>query len=154
MINLPSVKTDGFKISNMSITYLALGSNLGNRAQHLNKAKKIVCQDVGKIISESSIHETEAVGFEGNPFYNQVIKVETALSPESLLQKTQEIEEKLGRTQKTIIKNETPVYSNRIIDIDILLYDDLQINTETLAIPHPKMLERDFVMNPLKEIYP
>jgi len=71
-----------------------------------------------------------------------------------LLQKTQEIEEKLGRTQKTIIKNETPVYSNRIIDIDILLYDDLQINTETLAIPHPKMLERDFVMNPLKEIYP
>jgi len=136
----------------ISTVYLSLGSNLGNRAQYLNDAKEAVRQNVGEIVAESSIYENEAMGFEGNAFFNQVIKVETALLPEDLLQKTQEIERKLGRTQKTIIENRIPVYENRVMDIDILLYDDLQINTEVLTIPHPRMLERDFVMKPLGEI--
>jgi len=136
----------------MSIVYLGLGSNLGNKAQYLNAAKDAIQQNVGEIIAESSIYETEAVGFEGNPFYNQVIKIETALPPESLLQKTQEIEKKLGRTKKKVIKNNKPVYSNRTMDIDILLYDDLQMDTKILTIPHPKMYEREFVMKPLKEV--
>jgi len=138
----------------MHIIYISLGSNLGNKTQHLNNAKNAIRQDVGKILAESSIYETEAVGFQGNTFYNQAIKVETSLSPESLLQKTQEIEKNLGRTQKTIIENGAPLYQNRIIDIDILLYDDLQINTETLTIPHSKMFEREFVMKPLGEVHP
>ena len=136
----------------MHIVYIALGSNLGKKAQHLNDAKNAIKQDVGEILAESSIYENEAVGFVGNRFCNQVIKVETALSPEALLQKTQEIEKQMGRTQKTIIKNKIPQYTNRIIDIDILLYDDLQIDTETLTIPHPRMFEREFVTKPLEEL--
>ena len=136
----------------MSTVFISLGSNLGNRERYLKDAKYAIQQDVGEIFAESSIYENEAVGFEGNSFLNQVIKIETQLSPKNLLQKTQKIEKKLGRTQKTIIKNGKSVYSNRIIDIDILLYDDLQINTETLIIPHPKMYEREFVMKPLHEI--
>ena len=138
----------------MPTVFISLGTNLGNKPQHLINARNAIHQNIGKIISESSIYENEAVGFEGNAFLNQVIKVETALLPESLLQKTQEIEKNLGRTEKTVIENGAPVYENRIIDIDILLYDDLQINTETLTIPHPRMLEREFVMKPLREILP
>jgi len=136
----------------MSTTYIALGSNLGNKVQHLSDAKKAIQQNIGEILAESSIYENEAVGFVGNSFSNQVIKVETALTPEALLQKTQEIEKQMGRTHKTVIKNNIPQYTNRIIDIDILLYDDLQIDTETLTIPHPKMHEREFVIKPLKEL--
>jgi len=136
----------------MATVYLSLGSNLGNREKHLEKARVAIQQEIGEIIRQSSISESEAVGFEGNPFLNQVIKVETTLSPEILLQKTEEIEKKIGRTQKTGIKNQKPIYSNRMIDIDILLYDDLQIDTETLKIPHPRMFEREFVMIPLQEM--
>jgi len=135
----------------MSIVYIALGSNLGNKLQHLSDAKKAIQQDIGEIMAESSIYESEAVGFVGNSFCNQVIKIETAFSPDALLQKTQEIEKQMGRTQKTVMINKIPQYTNRIIDIDILLYDDLQIDTETLTLPHPKMYEREFVMKPLEE---
>ena len=134
------------------IAYISLGTNLGNKQQNLRRAMNAIHQNIGKILAESSIYENEAVGFEGNIFFNQAIKVETALLPEQLLQKTQEIEKKLGRTHKTVIENGAQVYENRIIDIDILLYDDLQINTEILTIPHPRMLEREFVMKPLGEI--
>ena len=136
----------------MAIVFLSLGSNIGDRGLYLYEARTAIRQEIGDIISESSILENEAVGFGGNPFLNQVIKIETLLSPETLLTKTQEIEKKMGRVQKTSIQNGTPVYSNRIIDIDILLYDDLKIDTETLTIPHPRMYEREFVLKPLKEI--
>jgi len=139
-------------LKKMPIVFLSLGSNLGNRAQHLQDAKDAILQNIGKIISESSIYESEAAGFNGNDFFNQVIKIETTLLPIDLLQKTQEIEKKMGRTQRTIIVAGKPVYTNRIIDIDILLYDDLQINTETLTIPHPRMLAREFVIKPLEEL--
>jgi len=138
----------------MATVFLSLGSNLSNREQHLKDAIDAIRQEIGEILAESSIYESDAVGFAGYPFLNQVIKIETTLSPEILLQKTQEIEKKLGRTQKTAFKNQKPIYSNRIIDIDILLYDDLQIDTDTLTLPHPRMLEREFVMKPLKEIFP
>ena len=136
----------------MSTVYLSLGSNLGNREKYLKETRVAIQKEVGEIIAESTIYESEAEGFDGNLFLNQIIKIETTLLPEQLLQKTEEIERKLGRTQKTEIKNGKPVYENRIIDIDILLYDDLQIDTETLTIPHPRMLEREFVMKPLREI--
>jgi len=135
----------------MSIIFLSLGSNIGNKEQHLYDALMAIQQEVGDIVAESSIYENEAVDFEGNLFCNQVVKVETLLSPESLLQKTQEIEKKMGREQKTIIKNGVPIYTDRIIDIDILLYDNLEIDTETLTIPHPRMFEREFVMKLLRE---
>jgi 2-amino-4-hydroxy-6-hydroxymethyldihydropteridine diphosphokinase len=131
--------------------FLGLGSNLGNREQYLCEAKNAIQQEIGEIIAESSVYENEAVGFVGNRFCNQVIKIKTTLSPEDLLQKTQEIEQKMGRSEKTL-RRSIPVYSNRIIDIDILLYSDLQIHTKILTIPHPKMFEREFVMKPLREI--
>ena len=136
----------------MAIVFLSLGSNVGERDRYLREARDAILTEVGKIITESSIYENEAVGFEGNAFFNQVVKVKTILLPESLLHKIQEIEKKMGRTQKTTIKNGVPIYANRVIDIDILLYDDLQIDTEILTIPHPKMYEREFVMKPLNEI--
>ena len=136
----------------MSIALISLGSNLENRAQNIINAIFEIEQEVGKLLFQSSVYESEADGFEGNSFLNQVIKIETTLSPEILLQKTEEIEKKLGRTQKTKIVDGKPFYNNRIIDIDILLYDDLQIDTETLTIPHPRMLEREFVMKPLAEV--
>jgi len=136
----------------MAIVFLSLGSNIGERDKYLREARDAIFPEVGEIIAESSIYESEAVGFEGNTFHNQVIKVKTMLSPERLLHKIQEIENKMGRTQKTIIKNGIPIYSNRVIDIDILVYDDLQIDTETLTVPHPKIFEREFVMKPLKEV--
>jgi 2-amino-4-hydroxy-6-hydroxymethyldihydropteridine diphosphokinase len=136
----------------MATIFLSLGSNLGNRELNLAAARNAIGKEIGEIVSESSIHETKAVGFEGNCFYNQVIKVETVLLPENLLQKTQEIEKKMGRTRKTVTKNGMPVYTNRIIDIDILLYDELTMNTETLTIPHPEMAKRGFVMKLLGEI--
>jgi len=136
----------------MAITYISLGSNLDAKVINLKNAIFAIQQEIGEVISQSSISESEAEGFEGNSFLNQVIKIETKLLPEQLLQKTKEIERKLGRIQKTEIKNGKPVYENRIVDIDILLYDDLQIDTETLTIPHPRMFEREFVMNPLREI--
>jgi len=135
----------------MAIVFLGLGSNLGDREQYLCAARDAILQDVGEILAVSSIYENDAAGFEGNAFCNQVIKVKTALHPECLLQKTQEIETRMGRTHKTVIKNGTPVYRNRIIDIDMLLYDDLQIDTEKLTIPHPRMYEREFVMKLLGE---
>jgi len=136
----------------MAITYISIGSNLNDKVINLKNSIFAIQKEVGEIIAESSIYESEAEGFDGNLFLNQIIKIETTLLPEQLLQKTEEIERKLGRTQKTEIKNGKPVYENRIIDIDILLYDDLQIDTETLTIPHPRMLEREFVMKPLREI--
>jgi len=136
----------------MAIVFLSLGSNTGNREQYLLEARNAIQRDIGEIILKSSIYESEAEGFAGNPFYNQVLKVHTALLPESLLKKTEEIEKKMGRTQKTVIIHEKHVYTNRIIDIDILLYDDLKINTATLTIPHPRMYERAFVMQPLNEV--
>jgi 2-amino-4-hydroxy-6-hydroxymethyldihydropteridine diphosphokinase len=136
----------------MSTVYISLGSNLEDRAKHLQGAREGIGRHIGAILAVSSIYESQAVGFEGNDFLNQVIKVETTLPPESLLQKTQEIERKLGRKTKTAFKKGAPIYTNRIIDIDILLYDDLQIDTETLTIPHPRMLEREFVMKPLQEL--
>ncbi|MCL1850251.1 MAG: 2-amino-4-hydroxy-6-hydroxymethyldihydropteridine diphosphokinase [Bacteroidetes bacterium] len=136
----------------MATVFLGLGSNMGDRVRYLCEARNAIRQEVGEIVAGSSVLENEAVGFTGNTFCNQVIKVETTLPPENLLQKTQEIEQKMGRTEKTTLAQGTPIYSNRIIDIDILLYDDLQIDTETLTIPHPRMPEREFVMKLLNEI--
>jgi len=136
----------------MAIVFLSLGSNIGDRDRYLREARDAILTEVGEIIAESSVYESDAVGFEGNAFFNQVLKVKTMLLPESLLHKIQEIEKKMGRTQKTTIKNGVPIYANRVIDIDILLYDDLQIDTEILTIPHPKMYEREFVMKPLNEV--
>lgn len=141
----------------MHKVYLGLGSNLGEREETIRKAIAMIEKKVGLVIRQSSLIETEPWGFEsGNKFLNGVVLCETELSPRQVLRTTQAIERALGRTSKTATAlHSRPIakkYSDRPIDIDILLYDDLNINEPDLKIPHPLMYERDFVMIPLKEI--
>jgi 2-amino-4-hydroxy-6-hydroxymethyldihydropteridine diphosphokinase len=134
----------------MAKVYLSIGSNLGNKEQNLMNAIATVGSEAGIVRRVSCFYSSEPTGFiSSNKFLNAVILVVTELSPIQLLRKTQEIETKLGRTKKS-----TEGYVDRIIDIDILLYDKEILDSPELKIPHPKMLERDFVMIPLREIAP
>ena len=129
--------------------YLGLGSNLGNRKENLAYAIRLIGERVGKVLRVSSFIETEPWGFESeNTFVNAVILCETDLTPRQLLGVTQKIEREMGRQKKSTDGG----YSDRCIDIDILLYDDLRVDEPDLQIPHPLMLKRDFVMIPLREI--
>lgn len=135
--------------------YLSLGTNLGDKEHNLVSAITEIERRIGPIRAQSAFLATEPWGFESpNTFLNAAIRVETELSPHALLKVTQQIERDMGRTQKSTVNNQlsTVNYHDRIIDIDILLYDDLQIHTKKLTIPHPHMYERDFVLIPLKEI--
>ena len=135
----------------MHTAYLGIGTNLGNRESNILHAYRLIEERVGEITRRSSLYNTEPWGFESeNSFLNSVICVETALFPRQLLQTTQEIEREMGRN----VKSKGGKYHDRIIDIDILLYDDLKVNEPDLMIPHPLMEERDFVMKPLREIKP
>jgi 2-amino-4-hydroxy-6-hydroxymethyldihydropteridine diphosphokinase len=151
--------------------YLGLGSNLGDREANISRAIELINEKVGLVIRQSSLIETEPWGFESaNKFLNGVILCETTLTPRRLLKTTQSIERALGRKSKSTDSSLpssasrlltpdscllTPSnYSDRPIDIDILLYDDLTVDEPDLKIPHPLMEERDFVMIPLKQIKP
>ncbi len=132
----------------MATAYLLVGSNLGNRTQHLQQAQQFLRQAIGNILQGSSVYETAAWGVAAQPAYlNQVLVVETALPPFELLEKTQEIEKQLGRIRSFR-------WAARTIDIDILFYDQLIISTQELTIPHSRILERKFVLQPLTEIAP
>ena len=127
--------------------YLALGSNIGDRKKYIEKA-------IEKLTSFSTIHkrskvrETDPIGYEDqNRFLNCVVVVKTEITSELFLQKIQEIENDLGRKRSIH-------WGPRTIDIDIIFYDDLVVESETLIIPHPRMHERLFVLEPLLEINP
>lgn len=135
--------------SNSHIAYLSLGSNLGDRHATMQSAILLLCKQAGSVDRVSSAIETEPWGFESaNKFLNMCVRITTTLSPEQLLATTKDIELQLGRTTKSV----NGQYHDRPIDIDILTYDDLRINTPSLTLPHPHMHERDFVMIPLREI--
>lgn len=131
----------------MAIVYLSLGSNLGDQIANLERAHGELTK-LGAITSVSSLYKTEPVGLMGQPwFLNQAIALETSLAPLALLKETQKIENTLGRVR-------TVRFGPRTIDIDILLYDDVVAETPELTLPHPRMLERRFVLQPLSEIVP
>ncbi len=131
--------------------YLSLGSNLGDRAENLRRAIVLIGERVGKVQRVSSFIETEPWGFQSeHPFLNAACLVLTTLSPLECLDATQQIERELGRRTKS----SGGIYHDRPIDIDLLMYDDLQLSTPRLTLPHPHMHERDFVMIPLREILP
>lgn len=133
----------------MPTTYLSLGSNLGDRRQLLHTAINEIAERVGRVEAISSCIETEPVGFDSvHLFLNMAVRVTTELNPYELLKVLKQLELDLGRTRKS----HDGVYYDRTIDIDILLYDNLEVNSDELQIPHPRMWERDFVMRPLKEI--
>lgn len=135
--------------ANTHMVYLGLGTNLGDKQKNLNDAIRMLGNQVGEVEKVSSVIETEPEGFKSdNLFLNAVVKVRTALSPFELLDITQDVEKSLGRKEKS----SNGIYHDRVIDIDILLYDDISISTPRLVIPHPRMTQREFVMTPLAEI--
>ena len=133
----------------MNNAILSLGSNLGSRLGNISQAMDYIEKRIGNIKRHSSVYESEAWGFETeHRFLNVVVVVKTALSPETLLQKAQEIENLLGR-----VRTGTS-YTSRTMDIDILFFNEEIINTPTLIIPHPLIHRRRFVLLPLHEILP
>ena len=135
----------------MATLYLSLGTNLGDRPNNLKSAVKLIALQVGTVKAQSDVIETDPWGFESaNRFLNMVIKVETDLQPLEALHVTQEIERRLGRREKSV----NGQYHDRLIDIDLLIYDDTTMSTPELTLPHPRMYQRDFVMKPLLQIAP
>ena len=133
----------------MHSVYLSLGSNISNRKRLIRDAVDLIDERVGHVVKKSSLYETTPWGFSSpNKFINACVCCETMFSPRELLTATQTIEKILGRTGKSI----DGCYNDRVIDIDILLYDDLHVDDSDLKIPHPLMEQRDFVMKPLSEI--
>ena len=133
--------------------YLSLGSNLGDRETNIRQALALIDERVGSVYRVSSYIETAPVGFSSpNKFINVVCLVHTMMSPMACLRETQKIEKELGRTQKSINPDGSLTYKDRPIDIDLLTYDQLVLNTPELTLPHPRMHERDFVLIPLREI--
>ena len=129
--------------------YLGIGSNLEDREGNLREAITRINERVGKITGTSSIYETEPWGFQSDKmFLNMAVASETSLKPHDMLAIIQNIETRMGR-----VRGENQ-YTSRIIDIDILLYDDKVVNSSDLKIPHPLMQERKFVLVPLAEIAP
>jgi len=130
--------------------FLGLGSNLGNRQINLLKAIAGIAEKIGVFSAISSVYETKPWGFHSeNAFLNQVIRVETTLTPEEVLKESQRIETVLGREKKT-----TTTFEDRIIDIDILFYEDFIVETDTLTLPHPHLHKRIFTLQGLHEIEP
>jgi GTP cyclohydrolase-4 len=131
----------------LAIAYLGLGSNLGEREENLRRALALLSQRMN-LDEVSSIYETEPVGYREQPlFLNMVCRITTSLSPEDLQYFAKETETRMGRI---------PSFPNapRILDIDILFYDDKIVETQSLTIPHPRLKDRAFVLIPLAEIAP
>jgi 2-amino-4-hydroxy-6-hydroxymethyldihydropteridine diphosphokinase len=137
-----------FRILLMNNVYLLIGGNMGDRMANLAAARDSINIECGRIVTESSIYETEAWGYkEQNAFLNQALVIQTSLQANALMDAILKIEIALGR------KREIPL-GPRIIDIDIIYYNDEIINSSTLTIPHPSMAQRKFVLMPLTEIAP
>ncbi len=126
---------------------LLLGSNLGNRQLVLREARINISKNIGEIVHKSSVYETAPWGFNvSDLFLNQVIEVKTRLQPNMLLARLLEIETSMGRLRNR------KTYQSRIIDLDILFYNDLVISEPDLVLPHPRLHLRKFTLIPLNEI--
>jgi len=132
----------------MATVYLALGSNIGDREKNLREAIRLLAESSVHVLRLSSIYETEPVDYLDQAwFLNAVLSAQSDLSPAALLRVLRDIESHMG-SKKAFAKGP------RLIDLDILLYDDAAIDTPELQIPHPRMLQRNFVLVPLAEIAP
>ena len=131
----------------MNKVFLGIGTNLGNKESNLEQAVARIKEYIGRVLKSSAIYETEPWGFQTkDEFLNMVVKVETSLTPSGLLGRILMIESLLGRVR------EEKQYSSRLIDIDILLFENMIVNEESLKIPHPLLHKRKFVLVPLCEI--
>ncbi|HET8804045.1 MAG TPA: 2-amino-4-hydroxy-6-hydroxymethyldihydropteridine diphosphokinase [Aequorivita sp.] len=127
--------------------YLSLGSNMGNRFEYLQNALNSLFREVGSVVKISSVYETPAIGFDGDPFLNCAVWMKTELKPTKILKKILEIEKTMGRK-----RNALKGYASRPIDIDIIFIEDVVLNSEKLTVPHPEMEKRKFVLQPLAEL--
>ena len=133
----------------MSTVFLSIGTNLGQREENLKKAVKMIGAEAGSVQALSSVYETEPWEMETKDlFFNIAIKIATALTPHILLKTAHDIENRMGRIRKG------SGFSSRIIDIDILFFNNLIISDENLVIPHPFITQRRFVLEPLAKIAP
>lgn len=132
----------------MSKVYFSIGSNKGNRSGLINEAIDKIDIIIGKVVLKSSIYETKSWGFNSNNFYNICILLESTLTPELILNKILTIEKDMGRLKTT------DQYSDRCIDIDILFFDNMIVNSKSLKIPHPRIQLRKFVLTPMLELTP
>ena len=132
----------------MSLVYLILGGNRGNRKEIFSLAIDLVTSLIGQKKALSAQYESESWGFTSEPFMNQVIIINTPYSPTEVLHISQQIEIQLGRVRNS------GGYEARTIDIDILYYDSQVIHTKDLIVPHPRIAERRFVLVPLAEVAP
>jgi len=132
----------------MNVAFLLIGGNMGNREENLQTAKSLIQRYCGKITKSSSLYETAAWGKTDQPaFLNQALQIETGLTAEELMHQILALEKMMGRERKER-------YGPRIIDIDILLFNDVQHDSSFLKIPHPEMQNRLFALIPLAEIAP
>jgi 2-amino-4-hydroxy-6-hydroxymethyldihydropteridine diphosphokinase len=133
----------------MSIAYIGLGSNIGDKSDNIKRALEILDQFDGlKVVKASSYYETEPVGYEDQDwFVNAVAKIDTVLSPEQLLIAFKKVEKLIGRKDRIR-------WGPREIDLDLLFYDQMLIDIPNLIVPHPRLHERAFVLVPLAEIAP
>ncbi len=135
----------------MSNLYLSIGTNLGDRQSNLKTAVTLIGQRIGTVQAVSQAFETEPWGFQSpNAFLNQALQVTTDMNPVDALKVTQAIESEMGRTSKS----HNSMYADRLIDIDLIFFDDQVIELPGLKIPHPLMHKRQFVLEPLSEIAP
>lgn len=135
-------------MENYNKVYLLAGGNLQNTAEKYQRLFALLENHIGEIILSSGFYLSEAWGFKSEyPFINLAVCLHTELSPEEVMQKTQHIEKQMGRDKK----NEK-IYTDRSMDIDIIFYNDLILQTDSLQIPHPRIQERRFVLYPLCEI--
>lgn len=132
-----------------SKVYFSLGSNLGDKEGNIHEAIRRMAELIGTVERQSTLLVTEPWGFQSdNLFVNAAVCCTTRLTPRQVLEVTKRIEQEMGRTAKSVDGR----YHDRVIDIDILTYDDVEIDEPDLKIPHPLMHEREFVMKPLSEI--
>ncbi len=129
--------------------YLGLGTNLGDKEKNIAKAIEKIGELVGDVVRQSALYGTKPWGFSSeNDFINAAVCVETTHTPQEVLKITQHIEQGMGRKEKS----KDGEYHDRIIDIDILLYGEEHIDSSSLVVPHPLIMQRDFVVKPLSEI--
>ncbi|MBC7903403.1 MAG: 2-amino-4-hydroxy-6-hydroxymethyldihydropteridine diphosphokinase [Gemmatimonadaceae bacterium] len=132
----------------MNKVYLLIGGNVGNRAQNLRTAADLISENCGEIRQTSSVYETEAWGKTDQPnFLNQVLMLETELSADQLMSALLKLEEQMGRMRME-------KFGPRIIDMDILLFNDDVINSSHVTVPHPGIKDRRFALMPLAELAP
>jgi 2-amino-4-hydroxy-6-hydroxymethyldihydropteridine diphosphokinase len=131
----------------MAAVFIGIGSNIENRKKNIEESQRFISESVGTIIERSSIYETEPVGFiSETPFLNMVLQIETDFGPVQLLHALLNIEKEMGRVRSG------DGYQSRVIDLDILFYNNLVIETKDLVIPHPLLHMRMFVLEPICEI--